>query len=317
MSRLRSAALSPATGAAAPDAASIRRPAAAARDPQASLDLAQALDLAARGNRRIAEAEKQLQATAERVADVRGRFLPATTAQARYTWYSSAQTTNVELPAGAAAARHGDPRGQDPRRRGRDRQCQRLLPARLHRRAAAHARGGAGRATGASGRGCGRRRSTSSSRWCRATSSCSRRAVCARVTEQTIALYRSQVGDRAEPLRPGPPHQERSADRAGRAADRRAEPARARPRHRAGALVVQPGDRRRGERPRRTSPTSPRRPTCRRWPTRSSVPTSTTRSCCRSSRSSSASRRPSRRSSAAACPASARAARWTTRAATS
>ncbi|MEW6267807.1 MAG: TolC family protein [Thermodesulfobacteriota bacterium] len=63
-----------------------------------TLDLARALELAARGNRRIAEARLGLDATAERVAEVRGRFLPATNAQARYTWYSSAQTTNVEFP---------------------------------------------------------------------------------------------------------------------------------------------------------------------------------------------------------------------------
>jgi outer membrane protein TolC len=65
-----------------------------------TLDLPRALAVAARGNRRIAEARLQLEATAERVADQRGRLLPATNAQARYTWYSSAQTTNVDLPAG-------------------------------------------------------------------------------------------------------------------------------------------------------------------------------------------------------------------------
>jgi outer membrane protein TolC len=70
------------------------------RDPQRPLDLGQALQIASRGNRRIAEAHQQLDATAEQVADVRGRFLPQTTAQARYTWYSSAQTTSVSLPPG-------------------------------------------------------------------------------------------------------------------------------------------------------------------------------------------------------------------------
>lgn len=98
LARLQSAALSPATSAPGSDAD--EAPPEPERDPQRQLDLAQALALAARGNRRIAEAQKQLEATAERVAEVRGRFLPATTAQARYTWYSSTQTTNVELPAG-------------------------------------------------------------------------------------------------------------------------------------------------------------------------------------------------------------------------
>jgi outer membrane protein len=70
------------------------------RNPERPLDLAQALTLASHGNRRIAEAQQQLDATAERVADVRGRFLPQTTAQARYTWYSSEQTTSVNLPPG-------------------------------------------------------------------------------------------------------------------------------------------------------------------------------------------------------------------------
>lgn len=99
MTRIQSAALSPATAPAdalEPSAPSVAAVPAAGR----ALDLAQALALAARGNRRIAEARQQLEASAERVADVRGRFLPATTAQARYTWYSSAQTTNVELPSG-------------------------------------------------------------------------------------------------------------------------------------------------------------------------------------------------------------------------
>jgi outer membrane protein len=104
MARLRSAALSPATDSRAGDLADATgdgtTPPSAAPTRPAVLDLPHALALASRGNRRIAEAAKQLEASAERVADVRGRFLPATTAQARYTWYSSAQTTNVELPPG-------------------------------------------------------------------------------------------------------------------------------------------------------------------------------------------------------------------------
>jgi outer membrane protein len=110
MDRLRAAALSPATSPHADadgDARDGTRATAPADDlargvttEPAVIDLPHALALAARGNRRIAEAAKRLEASAERVADVRGRFLPSTTAQARWTWYSSAQTTNVELPPG-------------------------------------------------------------------------------------------------------------------------------------------------------------------------------------------------------------------------
>lgn len=105
LARLQSAALSPATspvatGTSDADAAEAAAASKAGRDDAHPLDLPSALALASRGNRRIAEAQQQLEASAERVADVRGRFLPTTTAQARYTWYSSAQTTNVELPSG-------------------------------------------------------------------------------------------------------------------------------------------------------------------------------------------------------------------------
>ncbi|MBY0276594.1 TolC family protein [Candidatus Binatia bacterium] len=103
MARLQRAALSPATAAspsgveAGSDDGAVP---ARLHDDAHPLDLPGALALASRGNRRIAEAQQQLSASAERVADVRGRFLPTTTAQTRYTWYSSAQTTNVELPSG-------------------------------------------------------------------------------------------------------------------------------------------------------------------------------------------------------------------------
>ncbi len=64
------------------------------------IDLATALAMAASGNRRIAEAERQLAAAGERVHDTRGRLLPATIGSGRYAWYTAAQTTNVSLPAG-------------------------------------------------------------------------------------------------------------------------------------------------------------------------------------------------------------------------
>lgn len=62
------------------------------------LTLADALALAATGNRRIAEAEKQLEAVGEDVAAVRGRLLPATTGSGRYTWYTDPLMNRVNLP---------------------------------------------------------------------------------------------------------------------------------------------------------------------------------------------------------------------------
>src|SRR5439155_12457538 len=63
--------------------------------PAGPLTLAAALALAARGNRRIAEAEEQLEVARARVWEMRGRLLPATTGSGRYTWYTDAQTTRV------------------------------------------------------------------------------------------------------------------------------------------------------------------------------------------------------------------------------
>ena len=68
--------------------------------PTEPLTLAAALALAARGNRRIAEAEEQLEIARARVWETRGRLLPATTGSGRYTWYTDAQTTRVVLPPG-------------------------------------------------------------------------------------------------------------------------------------------------------------------------------------------------------------------------
>jgi outer membrane protein TolC len=68
--------------------------------PTEPLDLADALSLAAHNNRRIAQAEKQLDAAAARVRDARGRLFPQTVGSGRYTWYTDPQTTSVNLPAG-------------------------------------------------------------------------------------------------------------------------------------------------------------------------------------------------------------------------
>jgi len=79
---------------------SVAIPADARERPAAALDLPTALGLAKRGNRRIAEADKQVEAAAARVMDVRGRLLPGTTASSRASWYTAGQTTNVDLPPG-------------------------------------------------------------------------------------------------------------------------------------------------------------------------------------------------------------------------
>jgi len=72
--------------------------------PPATLTLADALALAERGNRRIAEAEKAVGGARERVWQARGRLLPSTTGSGRYTWYTDAQTTRVHFPPGLLPA---------------------------------------------------------------------------------------------------------------------------------------------------------------------------------------------------------------------
>src|SRR5207302_1435740 len=77
---------------------------AAEAAPAGPLTLTAALALAARGNRRIAEAEEQLEVARARVWETRGRLLPATTGSGRYTWYTDAQTTRVHLSPGLLPA---------------------------------------------------------------------------------------------------------------------------------------------------------------------------------------------------------------------
>jgi outer membrane protein TolC len=69
-------------------------------DADAPLSLGQALALATAGNRRIAEAERGVDAAAARVRDARGRLLPATAGSGRYTWYTDPLSNNVDLPTG-------------------------------------------------------------------------------------------------------------------------------------------------------------------------------------------------------------------------
>jgi outer membrane protein len=70
----------------------------AAGPPGGPLDLPTALALAAHGNRRIGEAEKDLDVAEARFRDARGRLLPATTGSGRYTRFTDELTTNVVLP---------------------------------------------------------------------------------------------------------------------------------------------------------------------------------------------------------------------------
>src|SRR5579885_3052947 len=64
------------------------------------LDLAAVLALAAEGNRRIAEARRDVEIARARVAEARGRLLPDVTGAGRYTRYTDPQTTGVALPPG-------------------------------------------------------------------------------------------------------------------------------------------------------------------------------------------------------------------------
>ena len=83
----------------------IARRAGVAYDPELApqpaaerLDLRTALAMAARNNRRIEIARRQLAIAEEQVYDVRGRLLPATTGSGRYTWYSDPLRNDVNLP---------------------------------------------------------------------------------------------------------------------------------------------------------------------------------------------------------------------------
>jgi outer membrane protein len=68
--------------------------------PAGPLDLHAALALAATGNRRIADADRDVDFAGTRVREARGRLFPATTGVGRYSWFTSAQTNSVTLPAG-------------------------------------------------------------------------------------------------------------------------------------------------------------------------------------------------------------------------
>jgi outer membrane protein TolC len=65
------------------------------------IDVPAALARAATGNRRLAAAHQQLAIARQRVFEARGRFFPATTSTGRYTSYTDALETTVNLPAAA------------------------------------------------------------------------------------------------------------------------------------------------------------------------------------------------------------------------
>jgi outer membrane protein TolC len=75
-------------------------PPATPEDMSTPLSLTDALALATTGNRRIAEAEQDVDAAAARVRQTRGLLLPATTGSGRFTRYSSELRNAIALPAG-------------------------------------------------------------------------------------------------------------------------------------------------------------------------------------------------------------------------
>ena len=62
--------------------------------------LAAALAEARGGNRAMQSAALRVGVARQRALEARGRLLPTTTAEARYTWYSDERTTTVDLPPG-------------------------------------------------------------------------------------------------------------------------------------------------------------------------------------------------------------------------
>lgn len=84
-----------------PPASALPELPAPATPPARPLTLADALSLAAKNSRRIAESEKSVERAGYQVANARGRLLPQTTAGGRYTWYTDPLTNEVDLGGGA------------------------------------------------------------------------------------------------------------------------------------------------------------------------------------------------------------------------
>ena len=82
-------------------------PAAAATSSPTSIDLPTALAMAAKGNRRIAQATQDVDARGERVRFARAGLLPNLSGSGRYTWYSDPLTNPISqqfLPPSASGA---------------------------------------------------------------------------------------------------------------------------------------------------------------------------------------------------------------------
>jgi outer membrane protein TolC len=83
--------------------------AAGAADPASlddvphTIDLATALDLSARNNRRIIEQQNDVAIAGARVSETRAQLLPTLQARGRYTWYSDPLTNSVTIPGGGGA----------------------------------------------------------------------------------------------------------------------------------------------------------------------------------------------------------------------
>jgi outer membrane protein len=62
-----------------------------------TIDLTAALEMAAKGNRRIAESEHDVSAFAQRVRGTRSRLLPSAAGSGRYTWFTDPQSNRVKF----------------------------------------------------------------------------------------------------------------------------------------------------------------------------------------------------------------------------
>src|SRR6185503_261270 len=69
-----------------------------------TIDLATALELSARNNRRIVEQKADVEIAAARVSETRSQLLPTLEARGRYTWYSDPLTNTVSTPGGGTAS---------------------------------------------------------------------------------------------------------------------------------------------------------------------------------------------------------------------
>lgn len=193
------AALAPAAGVTDP----LATPPAAPATPLAqTYDLRAALAEAAHANRRMRGADVREAIARRRALEARGLLLPSTTADARYTWYTDVRSTTVDLPPGVL------PPGVQPfdvvlsDSDAATVNARVILPldlsGELRQTLAAAQAGYRGEAA--------RRWATDLEQGLAVTRAYFDRLAAARlheVTEQTIALYRRQLGDAEERFRAG------------------------------------------------------------------------------------------------------------------